>query len=548
MAFLSPIFVAFGLVLVAACANASNVMLARANARHREIGIRLSIGASRGRIVRQLLTEGVLIALLAGVTGLALATTLRRIGTFTMIAMLPANVAARVRLVPLDFDLRVLAFTFVLACAATILFALLPALQATRVTLTDALRGQLNDAVRSGTLRNLLITGQVTVSLVLLIVALTLVRNGAAISGVDLGMNISGVVSVRDNRSDKTTFKRAHEALTGDPRAGQAAVASRAPLFGDAPRAPIKRAEGFVFPSYGFVSPGYFELLGIPLLRGRGFSEQEAALEAPVAVVGAHAAALLWPGEDPLGKTFRITIPPPGGRQIADTVHDLRRPADVDAAATEVTVVGVVGDAINGFIYHGVEAGHLYMPTALGGSRASVLLVRGRGTFQLDGMRSILQRISPDPLRFDVLPVDDMVQLQRFPLRAASYIGTLLSTIALALSISGLYGVLAYTFGQRTKEIGIRMALGASTQAVKRLVLVQSARLASAGTVVGLLIGFAIMKLLSRFVRLSNVSVLDPIAFGISLLLIAAAAALASYGPARRAAGVDPSSMLRADG
>ena len=168
LALLSPVFIAFGLVLVAASANASNVMLARANARHREIGIRLSIGASRGRIVRQLVTEGLLLALLAGAGGLALAAMLRRLGTVLMVAMLPPTIAARVRFVPLDFDLRVVLFTCLLAGAVTVLFALLPALQATRVTLTDALRGQLTGAIRSGTLRSLLITGQVTVSLVLL--------------------------------------------------------------------------------------------------------------------------------------------------------------------------------------------------------------------------------------------------------------------------------------------------------------------------------------------------------------------------------------------
>ena len=132
-------------------------------------------------------------------------------------------------------------------------------------------------------------------------------------------------------------------------------------------------------------------------------------------------------------------------------------------------------------------------------------------------------------------------------MRAASYVGTLLSAIALAFSIAGLYGVLTYTFGQRKQEIGIRMALGASASAVERMVFAQSARLASAGTVIGLLAGFVIMKLLSRFVRLANVSVVDPIAFAVSVAIIAAAVALASFGPARRAARVDPASMLRAD-
>ncbi len=201
-AFLSPVFAAFGLVLVAAAANASNVMLARANARHREIGIRLSIGASRGRIVRQLLTEGVLIASLAGFAGLALAGGLLRLGRFLFVAMLPATIAARVRFVSFDFDARVFVFAFAVAAAAMIVFALLPALQATRLSLTDALRGQATGAIRSSTMRNLLVTSQVAVSLLLLIVAATLVRNATAIRATDLGFQTEHVISVRPGRND----------------------------------------------------------------------------------------------------------------------------------------------------------------------------------------------------------------------------------------------------------------------------------------------------------------------------------------------------------
>ena len=293
LALLSPVLVAFGLVLAAASANASNVMLARANARHREIGIRLSIGASRGRIVRQLVTEGLLLALLAGAAGLALAALLRRVGTVAMVAMLPPTIAARVRFVPLDFDLRVLVFTALLAGAVTVLFALLPALQATRVAVTDALRGQLTTAIRGGTLRSLLITGQVVVSLVLLIVATTILENGATIRGIDLGMRTAGVISVRESRSNTALLRTSYTALAGEAGVGAVTVASRSPLFGEAPRVPLRQPSGVEFPGYAFVSPNYFDLLGISILRGRGFSEQEAATEAPVIIVSAEAARRL---------------------------------------------------------------------------------------------------------------------------------------------------------------------------------------------------------------------------------------------------------------
>jgi ABC-type antimicrobial peptide transport system permease subunit len=191
----------------------------------------------------------------------------------------------------------------------------------------------------------------------------------------------------------------------------------------------------------------------------------------------------------------------------------------------------------------------LYLPTNPTGSQAAALLVRlPSSDVRVDTLRAALQRVNRDPLAFDILALDEIVALQKFPLRAASWIGTLLSSVALALSISGLYGVLTYTFGQRTREIGIRMALGASTRAVTRLVVVQSAQLAALGATIGLVLGFSVMKLLSTVVRLDNVSVIDPGAFIVSIVLIAAAVALASYGPARRAVRVDPTVMLRSDG
>ncbi len=280
-ALLSPVFAAFGLVLLAACANASNVMLARANARHREIGIRLSIGASRGRVVRQLLTEGFLISVLAAGLGLVLAQVFLRVGVFAFLEMLPPTIANRARIVPLDLDIRVLSFAGAVAAGVTILFALLPALQATRLSLTDALRGHIGAVVRSSTLRYLLGICQVAVSLVLVLVAATLVRNGVAIRATDLGMATDHVVSVRPGRGEKTLLARTHAALAADPRLGQVAVASRSPLFGEPPRIPLRQPTGIVLSAYTFVSPEYFPILNIPIVHGRGFSNEESRTEAP---------------------------------------------------------------------------------------------------------------------------------------------------------------------------------------------------------------------------------------------------------------------------
>jgi putative ABC transport system permease protein len=573
LAVLSPVFTAFGLVLVAACANASNVMLARANARHREIGIRLSLGASRGRVIRQLLTEGLLISVLAGAAGLALAAALLRAGTSLFFRVLPSAVSSLVRVAPLDFDLRVFVFALVAATCATLLFALLPALQATRLTLTDALRGEPSPAVRSAVLRSVLVGGQVAVSLVLLVVAATLVRNGVAIGATDLGLDTRGVTSVNQRGQNKTLTARAFAALAVDPRIDQIVVTSRNPLFGQLPKFPVRRdpasagqgatsgppdlephdrraPEGAVVAvSYMFVSPEYFPMLAIPIVRGRGFLAGEAREESGVAIVSAAGAQLLWPGDDPIGKTLRVQVDPPSSH-AAETVKTLR-PVDGAKAPDSivVTIVGVAKDVVSGFVYEGKDAAHVYLPTSPAGPHAEALLVRGRPGASLHGdtLRTLLQKASPDPLVFETVRLQQMVDVQMFPLRAASWIGSFLALMALALSVSGLYGVLTYTIGQRAREIGIRMALGATAAAVVRLVMRQSARLAGLGAAVGLLFAYSVMKVLSTFVRMENVSVVDAGAFAVGLSLVAIAVALASYAPARRAARVDPSLMLRSE-
>jgi hypothetical protein len=289
-------------------------------------------------------------------------------------------------------------------------------------------------------------------------------------------------------------------------------------------------------------------VLRIPVIHGRGFTQAEAMQEAPVAIVSAAGARALWPGEDPLGKTLRVPVPPLGNKRVAETVRELRKLDDFGADALAVTVIGVVSDVISGFVYLGTDPAHVYLPTSATGSRAAALMTRGRaGELSAGTVRGILERRTADAQPYDVLALDEMVALQLFPLRAASWLGSLLSTIALVLSVSGLYGVLTYTFSQRTQEIGVRMALGASGGAIVRLVAEYSIRLASLGTILGGLVGFSVMKLLGTVVRLENLSVLDAGAFAASGLLIAAAVALASFGPARRAARVDPASMLRSD-
>jgi len=238
IAILSPVFAAFGLVLLASCANVSNIMLARGNARHREIGIRLSLGARRGRVIRQLLTEGALVTAAAGALAFALAALVLRAGTVLLFVMLPPTGAALVRVVPLEFDYRVFMFALLVGSAATIVFALVPALQATRLTLTHALRGEVTGTFRGSTLRNVLIVSQVTVSLVLLIASFTLVRNGVKVQATDIGLDTRGVYTVNQRARGESMVARAVTTLTSDPRIGGVAVTSRNPLSGQLPKTP----------------------------------------------------------------------------------------------------------------------------------------------------------------------------------------------------------------------------------------------------------------------------------------------------------------------
>jgi hypothetical protein len=352
-----------------------------------------------------------------------------------------------------------------------------------------------------------------------------------------------------NQRSDRTVVRRAAAALAADAGTEQVVVTSRNPLFGQLPKAPVRQGDAVFAVSYVYVSAEYFSMLRIPIVHGRGFRPEEAREGSGAAIVSAAAARVLWPGENPLGKTLRLPVEEDQTR-VGDTVRSLRGLDGARAPAFMLlTVVGVAGDAVTEFVYAGKGAVQVYLPTAPDGAHAEALLVRGRpgADVTVDALRPLLERIHSDPLMFETIPLDQMVGVQLFPLRLASWIGSFLGAIALALGVCGLYGVLSYTLGQRGQEIAVRMALGATAAAVVRLVMRQSAKLAGLGAAVGLLFAFVVMKVLSGFVRLDNVSVLDAGAFGVALVLVAGAVALASFGPARRATRVDPSVMLKSD-
>ena len=409
-----------------------------------------------------------------------------------------------------------------------------------------ALRGELSSGVRGARLRNAFVISQVAVSLILIIAAATLVRNGLALEQTEAGFDTGRLVSVRPGGR---LLQASYQALAASPHVEQIAVTSRNPLLGELFKSPVRNPQGNgILPvSYMFVSPDYFSMLRIPLIRGRGFEPDEARTEARVAVISAAAAQALWPGADPIGKTVRILMAPEI-REDAMTRSDLVSGADIRDAGEDVVVIGVAADVVTGLVYEG-RGPHMYLPTTPAGAHAKDLLVRGRAAqdIRTDTLQAILRDVDPNPLSFSILALDEALALQMYPMMVASWIGLLLSAIALALSVSGLYGVVTYGLSQRVKEIGIRMALGATPSGIVGLVMRQSGRLVAIGAIVGLILSFSVLGVLAAVVPLENVSILDPAAFAAGTAIIALAAAVASFFPSRRATRIDPSHALRSE-
>ncbi len=533
----SPVFAAFVLVLVTACANVSNVMLARAIARHREIAVRLSIGASRGRIIRQLLTEGFLVAAMAGIGALGLAAWGLRGATVALFSTLPSSVAPLLRLVPMTLDTRVFLFAFAAAAGATVLFALVPALQASRLSLIDALRGQGGGGRHSTKLRSALVISQIAVALMLVVTAMTIARNARALNHLELGFQTAGVVSINVRGQQGGLVRPLAETLATDPRVTQVAVTSGNPLFNAGQIVVAASVGAAATPTrFTFVSPQFFPILGIPIAEGRGFRADEARSSAPVAIVSASTAKSFWPGESAIGK--RIRIERASGRPV-DDLPDY----------PDVIVVGTVPDLVTGLLISGHEPNHVYLPITESNIHATAILVRGRteGELGAEALQGIFRRITSDPQIFEALPLGEMRDFQIYPLFAAASVGLVLAAIALVLSISGLYGVLTYALSQRTKEIGIRMALGATARGIHSLVLRQSLRLAVVGILIGATVAFAALQLLNTAIRLETISLVDAVAFTAGLVIVLAATLLAAFQPARRATRIDPAQTLRAD-
>jgi predicted permease len=527
--YFSPVLLALGLVLTTCCANVANMLLARGLARQREIGIRLSVGAGRGRLIRQLLTEAVVIAILAGAVGLALCHAALDGGQRLFFATAPVEFTKLVRIHSLAPDYRVFVLALSAAAVAAIGAALLPALQATRPNLISALRGEFAAGFRASRLRDGMVVLQVVVCTVLLACGALLYRRADVFQATDTRMREHGVISISGEGRGPEFLQE----LRARPDVEAVAVARRAPWF-DRFRQTMVIPGGqsnAVKTRFNMVSSSYFRVMDIALLAGRGFTNEEGRAGAPVAIVSQATARTLWPGEDPIGKTLRAT------ESRERFLEELPRRGDI-------RVVGVAEDVMHGWVFEGTDRTCLYLPSAE--MRQVLALVRGDESAGLQRLRQWM--LEPWPtFEGETIPLNTVLSVQVYPFRAAAWIGWVLGLLAMALTVSGMYGVMSYLVSQRSKEIGIRMALGSSPFAVVGLVMRRSAWLAGLGVLIGGGFAGGAVKLLLMWSSGIRILEWDSAALLTGVTVAGAAAVLAAIGPSSRAARVDPNIVLRAD-
>jgi predicted permease len=521
----SPLFVAFALVLLIACANVANMMLARGIARQRELGIRLALGASRARLVGQLMTETLLLAVPAAFVGYALSRLVLDVAVTLMFATVPDTFSSYLRVLPLGPDVRL--FGFVVGCGvlAAVAFGLAPALQMTRTNVIGATRGEFSAAIRPTRLRNALVLAQVMVCALLLITGTVLLRGAQRLQSLDVGFRTAGVVQVH---APQALRAQVLERLERDPSVRVVEASSHGAFDGRFPQAIVAGASNVTSATAGNVqvSPGYFSALGIPVQRGRTFSADEARSRERVAVVSEATAERLWPNGDAIGKEIALSSAYAG-----------------QTGQRAVRIVGVVGNVVAGFYGERRDHPTVYQPGSVE-SDLSTLVVATRS----DGpssAASIRRRLSPiDPSgSVEIRTLEESVAVQLYPFRAAHWVASALSAIALLLTITGIYGVLAFVVALREKEIGIRLALGATRRGIVGLVVRQSIRLAAIGVVAGALLALGAARFISS--HLTMIPAFDAVAFVWGMVIVLAAALAAAYGPSRRAASVDAMESLK---
>jgi putative ABC transport system permease protein len=547
---------AVSFVLLIACANVANLLLVRATGRRREIAVRAALGAGRGRIMRQLLTESVVLSLVGGVLGLVLGVA----GIRALLSINTANlprVGANGALVAVDW--RVAAFAAIVALATGVLFGLIPAIQGSRADLSATLKesaGRSGTGFRQNKARAILVVVEVALALVLLVGSGLLIRTSVALASVDPGFDTTNVLTMKMSLQSARFFEAdAVERLVRDgverlravPGVEEASAACCVPLEGG-------YGLGFVIqgrpltdqPFHGgggwlTVSPGYFEVFRIAMKRGRSFQERDDKLAPPVVIVNEAFARQFFKEGDPLNE--RLVIGHSGNVGMREFMSEQPR-----------QIVGVASDVRDGGLNSDPRP-TMYVPQAQIPDPANKLnvgispmawVVRTRSS-----PYSVSAAVQEQLRQASGLPVSDVrsmadvrsrsVSRQRFNMLLMAVFGG----AALLLAAIGIYGLMAYSVEQRTQEIGIRLALGADTSSVRRMILVQGMRLAMIGVVIGLASSFGLARLIATL--LYGVTARDPLVFVLVPAVLTVVALIGVWLPARRAVGVDPVIALRAE-
>lgn len=536
----SPLFLAFGLILMIGCANVANLLLARGVTRQREIGIRLSLGASRRRIVRQLLTESLLLALAAAVCGFAVLRVILDAGAYAALTTGQLAIAEATGLAALAVDWRVAVFLLCGAIASTVFFGLAPALQATRLELVRTMRGELTRDARPSRARNALIAVQVGASAILLICAAVFLRSAFATATEQPGLRATDTVLL-EMANEPTRAAMLH-AVSADPLVASMAASWPHGVGGQLAGATSSTE---VPVEYKFVSPEYFSLFDIDLLKGRGFTPAERRPEAGVVVVSETTARKLWPNRDAIGQVVELDAFQPRGALRLDA-----QAATPRLPFRAFTVVGVVRDArIGQGMFEQVDAG-VYVPIDAD-SPGTSLAIRVHGDPDQARERLIERLSRVDPALGEMTTMRAVAARATYVLQVAFGVTAVLGFLALVLTVSGLFSVLSYVVAQRSKEIGVRMALGATTRDIAGLVFSQTALPVALGLAAGGLLAGSVATVLRATPVVSglagSIDVRDPVAYIASLLVILATCLLVATIPALRAARIDPIATLRQD-
>jgi predicted permease len=534
---LKLLLIAVGLVLLIACANVANLLLARSTSRAREIAIRSALGASGSRIVRQLLTESVTLALAGAVTGTGLAIW----ALSAMVKLYPSNLP---RLAQVSIDVRVLLFTSGLALVSAILFGLVPALRVARPHIAEAMQagGRTSGSAQHNRLRSALVISQTALGLMLLIGAGLLIRSLERLRHVDLGFNPEHLLTAnfdlsqtRYNPDQQDQFyQELLHRLRTVPGVTAAGAAMPMPLSNDEWSIsfnllddPAPESEQ---PSAGFfiASPGLFEGMQIPLVSGRLFDDRDRRNAPQVMIINQAFAQKFFANEDPLGRRIKIGA------------------GDGKSRPKERTVVGVVGNVRSATLTQNPRAAYYVPLSQMIWSPPSLVIRTANSPLSVvEDVRKTLAGMDAEAPLFDVRSMDDVLALDLGEARFQTLLLSAFAAIALLLTAVGLYGVMAYSVAQRTQEIGIRIALGASRTDVLRMVLERGALLTGAGLVAGIIGALALTGFMEKM--LFDTKPFDPLTIAAVTVILAAIALLASYLPAQRATRVDPLVTLRVE-